>query len=196
MKTSRAQVDKNREALFAAASEGFRKRGFDGLKVADLMKEVGLTHGGFYGYFDSKEDLIRAALELSLQRQAERMDRVSQSDDPVVAGRELTAFIERYLSEANRDKPEGACLFPSLATDISRQSETMRQVFTEGLKAYLAGLERLSHAATPDQPSPVVTMATLVGAMVLARAVDDEAFSDDILRETRAALKAQHNLPE
>jgi TetR/AcrR family transcriptional regulator, transcriptional repressor for nem operon len=196
MKTSRETVEKNREALLNAASEGFRKSGFDGLKVADLMKSVGLTHGGFYGYFDSKEDLIEAACELTLKRQAERMDAVSRSDSPHAAGEALSAFFDRYLSEANRDHPETACLFPSLAADISRQSESLQAVFTKGLKAYVEGIDRLSHAAVEgeDRPSAIAIMAMLTGAMVLSRAVSDPAFSDDILKAVRDELKVRHGI--
>jgi TetR/AcrR family transcriptional regulator, transcriptional repressor for nem operon len=196
MKTSRETVEKNREALLNAASEGFRKSGFDGLKVADLMKSVGLTHGGFYGYFDSKEDLIEAACELTLRRQAERMEMVSRSDDPEAAGKALAAYFDRYLSEANRDTPESACLFPSLAADISRQSEPLKDVFTTGLKAYVQGIDRLSQKATKEagQPAPMATMAMLVGAMVLSRAVSDPAFSNEILASARAELKQRHGL--
>ena len=176
MKTSRATVEANREKLLEAAAEGFRRKGFDGFKVADIMREAGLTHGGFGTYFASKDDLAAQACDASLKRQA---DRLRHRKEP------LDAYIDRYLSTANRDAPGQACMFPSLAAEVSRQSEPVRRVFTEGLKNYLDAVDDISDG------EGIAILSTLVGAMVLARASDDEALSDKILARAAAALK-QH----
>ena len=198
MKTSKDQVARNRERILEAASEGFRKHGFDGLKVADLMKEAGLTHGGFYGYFDSKDDLAVAACETALKSQGDRL-KAAKDGDPTV---ELKAYFERYLSRRNRDNPENACLFPALSAEVARQGAPVRAVFTDGLKDYLSALGALSDRETQSEASQnapknapknaMVILSTLVGAMLLARAVDDEAFSNDLLDVARDALKAQY----
>ena len=174
MKTSRATVEANREKLLVAAAEGFRRKGFDGFKVADIMQEAGLTHGGFGTYFASKDDLAAQACDASLKRQAERL---RNRHEP------LDAYIDRYLSTTNRDTPGQACMFPSLAAEVSRQSEPVRRVFTEGLKDYLDAVDELSGG------DGIAILSTLVGAMVLARASDDEALSDKILLQAARALK-------
>ena len=194
MKTSKEQVARNRERILEAASEGFRKHGFDGLKVADLMKEAGLTHGGFYGYFASKDDLTAAACEVALKSQGDRL-RAAKDGDPTV---EIKAYIERYLSRRNRDNPENACLFPALSAEVGRQGAPVRAVFTEGLKDYLSALGAISdREARGDVPqkapkNAMVMLSTLVGAMLLARAVDDPALSDSLLDAAKEALKAQY----
>jgi len=190
MKTSREQVARNRERILEAASEGFRKHGFDGLKVADLMKQAGLTHGGFYGYFDSKDDLAAAACEVALKNQGDRLKAAKDG----VAAVELPAYFARYLSRANRDAPESACLFPALSAEVARQGAPVRAVFTAGLKDYLEALAAISdrEAEPGATQNAMVILSTLVGAMLLARAVDDEAFSDQLLDAAKSALTRQY----
>jgi TetR/AcrR family transcriptional repressor of nem operon len=191
MKTSKEQVARNRERILEAASEGFRRHGFDGLKVADLMKAAGLTHGGFYGYFDSKDDLAAAACEVALKNQGDRL-KAAKDGDPAV---ELPAYFARYLSRANRDAPESACLFPALSAEVARQGAPVRAVFTDGLKDYLGALAAISDGEGNQenaQKNAMVILSTLVGAMLLARAVDDEAFSDRLLDAARTALTERY----
>ena len=184
-KTSRATVEHNRERLLATASEQVRKYGIDGVKVADLMREVGLTHGGFTTYFASKEDLVAQACATTVQRQSERVRRAAETGD---ARTEVLALYDRYLSQKNRDNPDQACLFPSLAGEMPRQPEAVRAIFTEGLKDYVGGLQSLLGG---DEAEAMSVMASLVGAMVLARAVDDADFSDRILAAVGRALTAR-----
>lgn len=184
MKTSKANVEANRSKLLEAASEGFRKHGFDGVKVADVMQAAGLSHGGFYTYFESKDDLIAQACAASLERQAGRLKAVK--GDPK---EELEAYIVRYLSTKSRDEPGQACLFPTLAADAARQPEPVRRVFSEGVGDYLDALAALSDSGE-GRPKAITLLSTLVGAMVLARAVEDEALSDEILTIVKSALTA------
>ncbi len=190
MKTSKEQVARNRERILEAASEGFRKYGFEGLKVADLMKEAGLTHGGFYGYFESKDDLAVAACEVALKSQGDRL-KAAKDGNPAV---ELRAYFERYLSMSNRDNPENACLFPALSAEVARQGAPVRAVFTDGLKDYLGALAAISDRGTEGEvpKNAIAILSTLVGAMLLARAVDDEAYSNTLLEVAKDALKAQY----
>jgi TetR/AcrR family transcriptional repressor of nem operon len=190
MKTSKEQVARNRERILEAASEGFRKHGFDGLKVADLMKAAGLTHGGFYGYFDSKDDLAAAACEAALKSQGDRL-RAARDGNAAV---ELKAYFERYLSHRNRDNPENACLFPALSAEVARQGAPVRAVFTEGLKDYLGALGDISDRDTKGESpkNAMVILSTLVGAMLLSRAVDDEALSNTLLEVAKDALKSRY----
>lgn len=191
VKTSRVNVEKNRKNLLDAASKGFRRKGFEGVKVAELMQEVGLTHGGFYNYFKSKDDLVANACDASLKRQSDRVRGMKATGSAKEAGTELTAYIERYLSQASRDTPESACLFPSLAADVSRQGGAVRTVFSEGLHDYLDAMGDLTDPERPENGLPhnaVALLSTLVGAMVLARAVNDPQLSDGILYAARQSL--------
>ena len=125
----------------------------------------------------NREKLLLAAAEAcdaSLKRQANRLRDRNET---------LDAYIDRYLSTKNRDQPGQACMFPSLAAEAARQSEPVRRVFTEGLKDYLDALDQLADG------EGIAILSTLVGAMVLARASEDEALSDRILAEAAKALK-------
>ena len=184
MKTSKANVQANREKLLQAASEGFRQHGFDGVKVADVMQAAGLSHGGFYTYFESKDDLVAQACAASLERQANRLRAVKGDKKS-----ELQAYISRYLSTKNRDDPGQACLFPALAADVARQAEPVRRVFSEGVEDYLDALAALSDSGE-GRAKAITLLSTLVGAMVLARAVEDESLSDEILTVAITALSA------
>lgn len=185
MKTSKANVEHNREKLLQAASEGFRKRGFDGVKVSDVMQGAGLSHGGFYTYFKSKDDLVAQACDQSLKKQADRLKAAKGE-----AKTELKAYIERYLSTANRDTPEHACLFPSLAAEVARQPEAVRVVFSEGVDDYLEALGGLIEGE--GRAEAITILSSLVGSMVLARAVSDPLLSNEILTTAKAALSAQY----
>lgn len=188
MKTSRAQVEQNRENLLKAASEGFRRKGFDGIRLAEIMHDVGLTHGGFYNYFASKDDLVASACERSLAQQSERLKAAGQGDP----AEELPAYFRRYLTMENRDNPAQACLFPSLAAEIARQGAPVRQVFTEGLTDYLGAIAALSDREKAGDELPqnaVAILSTLVGAMVLARGTDDRNLAQGILEAARQALE-------
>ncbi|MDV6329653.1 TetR/AcrR family transcriptional regulator [Asticcacaulis sp. 201] len=186
MKTSKATVEANREEILRIASEGFRKHGFDGVRVADIMQAAGLSHGAFYTYFTSKDDLTAQACDASLKRQAERLK--AATGDRRAA---LAAYFERYLSTKMRDVPEHACLFPSLAADVARQPKPVRTVFSNGVGDYLEALSVLTDEGE-GRAQAIVTLSTLVGAMVLARAVEDEAVSDEIIATVRSALHSKY----
>lgn len=182
MKTSRANVTANREKLLQVASEGFREHGFDGVRVADVMRAAGLSHGGFYTYFESKDDLVAQACAVSLERQAARL-KAAKGDRKA----ELEVYVTRYLSTKNRDAPGQACLFPSLAADVARQPAPVRRIFGEGVEDYIDALSALSDDGEGREKA-ITLLSSLVGAMVLARAVGDAALSDEILATVRQAL--------
>src|SRR4051794_29888485 len=131
MKVSREQAARNRERIVETAAQLFRERGFEGIGVADLMKEAGLTHGGFYGHFSSKEDLIAEASARVLTRSFELFSKVAERapEDP------LPAIASAYLSSRHRDKPGEGCLFASLGSDVSRQGRTVRRAVTDHLRS-------------------------------------------------------------
>ena len=180
MKVTREEAQRNRERIVEAAARRFRERGFEGIGVADLMKEAGLTHGGFYGHFESKEQLMAEALARALGQSRELWAKraASHPDEP------LAALARMYLTPRHRDDPGNGCVMAALATDSARQGPAVRQAFIDGLRssiAFLTGLVTGTTAAARRRKA-MATYASWVGALVLARAVADvAALSKEIL---------------
>jgi TetR/AcrR family transcriptional repressor of nem operon len=187
MKVSREQAARNRERIVETAAQRFRERGFEGIGVADLMKEAGLTHGGFYGHFSSKEDLIAEASDRALMGSLALFAKVAERSpaDP------LSAIAGAYLTTKHRDKPGDGCLLAALGSDVSRQGPTVRRAVTEHLRGAVNLLAKLvpGKSKTARRQKAISTYATLVGTMVMARAVDDRALSQEILDAGLASVK-------
>ena len=139
MKVSREQAAQNRERIVEAAAQLFRERGFDGIGVADLMQEAGLTHGGFYGHFSSKEDLIAEASARALTRSLALWRNCAEgaSGDPLSAGAGV------YLTSKHRDNPGAGCLLAALGPDVSRQGPPVRRAVTGYVRAAVDLLTKL-----------------------------------------------------
>ena len=185
MRVTREQADQNRERVLDAAAKLFRERGFSGIGVAELMKSAGLTHGGFYGQFESKEDLMAQACARAFEGSLDRWrDLAARSPESP-----LPAVVKSYLSRAHRDQPGDGCVVAALGAEAAREGPALRRAVTDGTKALLEMLSELapgkSKAARRQQAA--ATFASMVGAMVLARAVDDDALSKEILQAVRAA---------
>ena len=186
MKVSREQVADNRERIIKLASELFREHGIDGIGVADLMKKAGLTHGAFYGYFDSKEDLASQACASAVSQMKDSFTVALKKDarDPV------KALADSYLSAQHRDNVRRGCPVAALAGDISRQPSTVRRSFSEELRPFfdfLAGLVS-GRSKAAQRKKAIAVFASLVGALVLARAVNDKPLSREILDAVSASL--------
>lgn len=188
MKVSREQANENRQRILDVASQLFRERGYDGVSVVDLMKGAGLTHGGFYGNFSSKEDLIAQTCALSLGRSAERWKKW-QTESPDTA---LSRIANDYLSPAHRDKPGRGCALAALGSDIARQKETVRKAADKGAHDLMAVLTDLLPGETKEkrEDKAMLALASMVGAVMLARVAEDEGFSQRILAAVAAALEA------
>jgi len=186
MKVSREQAAQNRERVLEVASRLFRERGLDGIGVADLMKGAGLTHGGFYGQFASKEDLMAKACARALADSlAKWRNRVEAApDDP------LAAVVAPYLSTAHCEQPGEGCALAALASEAARRDAPVRHAMTEGLRPLVDLLAELlpgrSRGARRDKA--LATFAGMVGAVVLARAVDDPALAEEILHSVSASI--------
>src|SRR5690348_16853685 len=139
MRVSRERAAENRERIVETAARLFRERGFEGIGVADLMKAASLTHGGFYGHFESKDDLAAEACTRALERSANDWDAVIARD----AEDSLAAIGASYLSGKHRDRAGAGCLIAALGSDVSRQSSPVRRAVTKGLEALMARLEGL-----------------------------------------------------
>ena len=186
MKVTREQAAANRERILDTATRLFRERGFDGTGVADLMNEAGLTHGGFYGQFASKDALAGETCARSLQRSLERWTR--RIGEEGSAG--LSAILDAYLSTRHRDDPGSGCTLAALGADVGRGEASIRRSFTDGLAPMLEQVARAmpGRDKARRREAALSTVAAMVGAVVLARAVDDPRLSGEILASTRAAL--------
>lgn len=186
MRVTRDQVEAHRERILTAAGTLFREHGYDGISVADIMKRAGLTHGGFYGHFASKEDLA-AEITLRVLARDGWLERLTGKPDPG-----LVDVVRSYLSTRHRDDPGHGCVFAALGSDVARQPKSVRRAFTKGLRIRLEALLHLipGRSGSKRRQRALATLATLVGAMVLSRAVDDATLSNDILEAASASLTA------
>jgi TetR/AcrR family transcriptional repressor of nem operon len=185
MRVSKETMAEHREKIIESAAARFRERGFDGISVADLMNEAGLTHGGFYGHFSSKEELMELASARAMEKAAARWEKVMNAsvEEPV------KAFVEYYLSQQHRDRPGSGCLFAALGTDIARQPVSLRKVVTDGVQKLFGILARVTPGATKAarRKKAIATFASLLGGVVLARITDDPELFQEILRAVAAS---------
>ena len=186
MRVSKKQAADNRERILQESARLFRERGFAGVGVADLMRSAGLTHGGFYGHFASKDDLMAQASARALAQSAEDWTQVVER----ASAMPLTGFMAAYLAPEHRDNPGEGCLLAALGTEIARADGPVRRAVTDGLQAIVEVLaEAIPEGSESERRADVLAMyASAVGTLVLARAVDDPDFSDEILAATARAL--------
>ncbi|OHC79979.1 MAG: TetR family transcriptional regulator [Rhodoferax sp. RIFCSPLOWO2_12_FULL_60_11] len=186
MKVTREQATLNRDRVLDVAARLFRERGFDGIGVADLMKSAGLTHGGFYGQFGSKEALMAEACSRSFDSALETWTKIGDRAN----GNPLAAVVKGYLSKQHRDNPGAGCVIASLGAEATRHGTSLRRTVTDGTRAMLELFTSFATGRTKavKRERAVVAYASMVGALILARAVDDEALSDEILQAVVTAL--------
>jgi TetR/AcrR family transcriptional repressor of nem operon len=184
VRVTRDQAAANRRKIVEVAGKLFRKHGFDGIGVADIMKGAGLTHGGFYGHFASKDDLVAETCARALGNEG-WAERVAGTPNP-----SFEAVVRGYLSPRHRDDPGHGCLFAALGSDVMRQPRAARRAFTEGLRSRLDALQKLvpGRSAAARREKALATMAGLVGALMLSRAVNDPELSDEILDAAAATF--------
>ena len=186
MRVSREKSAETRERILDVAATLFREKGFDGIGLAEIMKAAGLTHGGFYKHFGSKDDLEAQATGVALARNAADWRRLFEG----AAARPLSAFIDEYLSPHHRDDLGKGCALAALSADVARQGERVRSALTAGLEPYLQLLSNAipGRSKAVRRRKAIATMAELIGTLILARAVDDPALSDEILAATSLNL--------
>ena len=179
MKVSREQAAANRERIVEVAGKLFRENGFDGIGVTDLMKAAGLTHGGFYGHFRSKDDLAAEACSRTMARASERWAALART----APGAARAEIVKQYLTESHCDGPGKGCLLAALGSDAGRQGRAIRRAFKEGLGSLVDILAKLApgRSSARKRKQALADMAQMVGAMVLARAVDDRTLAKEIL---------------
>lgn len=183
MRYSKAQTEATRARILERASIRLRERGASAEGIARLMNAIGLTHGGFYTHFGSREDLFGEVVSLAMEQFNERLA-------TSVAANGLDGIAKSYLTRNHRDSPGTGCALPALAADIARASLRTRRIFSERFEDMVKIL-----AASVEGDSPKVArrkataaISTMVGAMVLARAAPTSSLSDEILEAGRIAL--------
>ncbi|HEX5393489.1 MAG TPA: TetR/AcrR family transcriptional regulator [Rhodocyclaceae bacterium] len=186
MRVSRAEAAQNRERVIEVAAKLFRERGFDGIGVADLMKAAGLTHGGFYGHFESKEDLMAQACSRAVEGSLAALHEVAERD----GANALAAIASAYLSPAHRDQTGEGCVMAALGAEAARHGSPVRNAFTQGVRSTIDVLTRLVPGASKraKRKQAVTTYASMIGALVLARAIDDAELSEEILQSVLASI--------
>jgi TetR/AcrR family transcriptional repressor of nem operon len=182
MGSSQAEKARTHERIVAIAAKRLRERGLDGIGVADLMQEAGLTVGGFYKHFASRDALVAEAIGTCFGAWRKRIE----------AGEEpnLPAWIDGYLSPAHRDDPGAGCPFGALAADLARHTPKMRALATAEIRGTFLLLGALLAKAAPGaaRAQAILNHSALLGALSLARIVDDPALSDEIMATVAAAL--------
>jgi TetR/AcrR family transcriptional repressor of nem operon len=186
MRVSREKFAENRERILQVAGELFRKKGFDGIGVAEIMKAAGLTHGGFYGHFDSKDDLACEASKALVTKTKERwQDIIDEAPEP------LDALLTHYLSRRNLESSN--CVFASLTQEVSRHGPAMQSTFTGGLMDLAAILEQVMPGQTEEERrrKALASLSSMMGAVILARAMDNPALADELLAATQSELSSE-----
>lgn len=183
MKVSREQAQRNRGKVVAAAARLFRERGIDGVGVAEVMNSAGLTHGGFYGQFGSKEELVAEACAWSFERSVAKWKRVAGAH----AQGGVRAIADFYLAPEHRDRPAAGCAAAALAGDMAREGTHARQAFTQGVRELVGVLTAAvpEGSTTQRRREALATFSMMVGAVILARGVDDPDLADEILSAAR-----------
>jgi TetR/AcrR family transcriptional repressor of nem operon len=181
------------DRIVDTAARAIRATGFYGVGVADIMKQCGLTHGGFYAHFASREALLAEALERAGAESRQRMETavvgaVGQGVSP------LRAFVEVYLADRHLDALDGGCPVAALASEMPRQAPELRAAAVDRVKALLAGVAAVLPAGHSKE-TPALIASQLVGTLQLARTVGDNEQGRALLAASREALIAQYDLP-
>jgi TetR/AcrR family transcriptional repressor of nem operon len=171
MKVGREVVEANRKRILEAAGRLFRERGFEGVTIAQVMQAAGLTHGGFYGYFKSKDDLIAQTLR------------------ELMCGGQV-GDLAAYLAPDHLRDRAGGCGVAALGAEVGRGTADARAEMTAGLRRQIESLSRTAPGGTPAarRQAAIGSWSAMVGALILARMSDDPALADEVLAETRAFI--------
>jgi TetR/AcrR family transcriptional repressor of nem operon len=183
------------ERVLKIAAKALREKGPDRVAVGEVMQAAGLTHGGFYAHFASKDAFLAETLAMIFAQAGERMNKLLEGLPPRHA---LATYIDYYVSVTHRDDPGRGCPAAALNSDMPRQSRKFRAAFDAGARMLVDGLtRRIAAAGIADAEALAApTLSAMVGAVALARAVSDTQLSDDLLASARAGIKARLGLTD
>lgn len=193
MRYSSGHRAETRERVLKEAAKEIRAKGPDNVAVAGIMARAGLTHGGFYAHFQSKEALVGEAIGTMFADARARTERIDAAGDPRAV---LRAYIDFYLSSAHRDSRDRGCPLPTLSGDFARSEPATRDRFGAGVVGIASRLAvPLATLGYVDaEAESHALLAQLVGGVALARAVGDPALSDALLADTHASIVARYGL--
>jgi TetR/AcrR family transcriptional repressor of nem operon len=189
---SRDEKAASHERIVSATAARIRESGTEQPGVAEIMRAAGLTHGGFYKHFASRNDLIAEAVDHALTENEPTIERIiAEADDP------LAAFADWYVSAAHRDDPASGCGVVALGADVQRAGGAAQDAYRSQVERYLAHLQRLIGSSEPeDRRQATVTLSAMVGAVMIARALGPNPRSDELLRDVRDAVRERRLLAE
>jgi TetR/AcrR family transcriptional repressor of nem operon len=195
MRYSREHKLETHARIVKKASVRLREKGAHGIGVADLMKDAGLTHGGFYAHFDSREALVIEAFVYAMDRSMERWRRLAEQTPP---DKRLVTIVDSYLTAVHRDDPGHGCAIPTLGAEIARESPKTRKAFAakmdQMIEMLAAQVQGMPHKAARKRA--LATIATMMGTLVLARIAGNGEFSDEILDAGRGAVLDRASPPK
>ena len=195
MRYSREHKLETHARIVKKASVRLREKGAHGIGVADLMKEAGLTHGGFYAHFDSREALVIEAFGYAMDRATERWRKVVEQTPP---DKRLSTIVESYLTSLHRDDPGNGCAVPTLGAEIARESPKTRRAFAAKLEQMIELMadQILDVPRKAARKQAMANLATMMGTLVMARVAGSGDFSDEILGAGRDAVLDRATLPK
>jgi TetR/AcrR family transcriptional regulator, transcriptional repressor for nem operon len=187
MRYSREHKAQTHAKIVKRASVKLRERGAHGIGVADLMKDAGLTHGGFYAHFPSREALVIEAFTHAMDRSTEHWQKLSETTPPE---KRLSKIVNGYLAPLHRDDPGHGCAVPTLGAEIARESARTRKVFSGRMSRMIDMLTDQIQSVSPKaaRKQAIAAMATMIGTLVMSRIAGSGEFSDEILGAGREAV--------
>ena len=187
MRYSKEHKQETHARIVKKASVRLREKGAHGIGVADLMKEAGLTHGGFYAHFDSREALVIEAFAYAMDRSTERWRKVAEQTPP---DKRLATIVESYLTPVHRDDPGHGCAVPTLGAEIARESPKTRKAFSAKLEQMIDMMadQVLDVPRKVARKQAIAALTTMMGTLVLSRIAGNGEFSDEILSAGREAV--------
>lgn len=185
-----SRKEQTHDRIVRTASRAIRRKGYGGIGVADIMKEAGLTHGGFYAHFKSKSDLLA---EVADSTGADSLSRLGRIAATAPDGQSLAAIVDAYLSDRHVEAPETGCPVAALGSELSRQEAPVRRAATRRMKEVidLIGRQLPGWADGEDRRKALSVYCSLVGALTIARAVDDPALSKAVRDAARMTILDQ-----
>jgi len=192
MRKSKAETAETRRRIVEVASKAFRSQGIEATGVAEIMAAAGLTHGGFYRHFSSKEELVAEAVAMSLEQLVLQSERAANQGAEAALNHAL-----EYLSPTHRDDVEHSCTFAATGSELVRANEKTRHIASEAFKRTVEGLAPFmctTHGA--DRSSVAISLLTnMIGALTISRVVDDPKLSEQILEVTRRRIAKTFDVP-
>ncbi len=186
------QKAQTHQQIVELAAREFRSKGLQGIGIANLMAQVGLTHGGFYAHFKDRDALVEEAVVCAVEESFHRLISMAQEAPP---GQEVAAMIDNYLSLTHRDEPGQGCALPALAAEIAGQADSVRQAFTKSLKANVGKMAKYMPGTDEKTRSrqAMALISGMAGGVLVSRATSDPKFSALLLESVRTQLLNLHD---